>query len=76
MESNTQMVSKLMIDALSYYKKGGKYKYQQMIFDTNKNTNKKRRKWKNWMEQLGRAKLSNPSICKGLMLIYGIIWNR
>jgi len=30
-----------MIETLSYYKKGEKYKYQQIIFDTNKNTKKK-----------------------------------
>jgi len=70
-ESNTQMVSKLMIEALSYYKKGGKYKYQQMIFDTNKNTNKIRRKWNNNLGRLENTNLANSCVCKGLELILG-----
>ena len=46
-----------------------------MIFDTNKNTNKKRGKCENWMEHLGNTKLTKTSVYSGLMLIIGIIWN-
>ena len=54
---------------------GEKYKYQQMIFYTNKNTNKKCGKCKNWMEHLGNTKLSKTSVYKGFLLDCGIIWN-
>ena len=30
----------------------------------------------NWKEQLGKTKLSKPDVYKGLLLNYGIIWNR
>ena len=46
-----------------------------MIFDTNKNTNKKRGKCENWMEHLGNTKLTETSVYKGLLLDRGIIWN-
>ena len=49
---------------------------RQMIFDINKNTNKKRGKLKNWKEQLGKTKLIKSGVYKVLLLNYGVIWNR
>ena len=46
-----------------------------MIIYTNKNTNKKCGKCKNWMEQLGNSKLIKTCVYKALLLDYGIIWN-
>ena len=46
-----------------------------MIIYTNKNTNKKCGKCKNWMEQLGNSKLIKTCVYKVLLLDCGIIWN-
>ena len=43
---------------------------------TTKFTTKKQRKQENSLENLGNTNLIDTSVYKGLMLIYGMIWNR